>query len=291
METAPTAEPATPTSRGPHRKGWVAALLSLLLSGLGHLYAGSWRRALAFFVGVSVIQVGGLLTLMHLRTEPLNFYLPLSVYLLYRVTVIVDAVRVARRAPAFRWPWYFRWPVYLAPVFPGWYAGGLQVALLLHTFVVQTFHMPVRSMSDTIMPGDYILVDKLFYSEPARLDVVAFQRTDPEFGEQVWVKRIIGLPGEQVQIVGHQVLIDGRELREPYVLLDDREPPDFGPLVVPEGTYFVLGDNRGISKDSRHPDVGCVPRDRIFGRAMTIFVSVDPWTDEIRWDRVGKLIR
>jgi len=273
------------------RRGWVAGLLSLLLCGLGQLYAGNWQRALVFYVGTVIVQTGGLLVFVHLRTEPLNLYLPLGVYLLYRAVVIVDAVRVARRAAEFRRRWFIRWPVYVALVASCLYVGDLQIALFLRAYVVEAFRVTATSMSDTLLRGDRILVDKLFYSAPARLDVVVYRWTDTKGDENVYVHRIIALPGERVAILDNKVLIDGRELKEPHVRLDGDPRLDFGPTVVPPGAYFVLGDRRNRSRDSRVPEIGFVARDQIIGPAMTVFDSADFKSGALRWDRFGKVIR
>jgi signal peptidase I len=242
-------------------------------------------------VGDVVVQVGGLLAFVHLRTEPLNLCLPLGAYLLYRAAAIVDAVRVARRAAQFRWRWFIRWPIYAALVVSCLYVGDLQIALLLRAHVVEAFWVRTTSMSDTILPGDRFLVDKLFYSEPARLDVVAYEWTDTDGNERVFIHRIVALPGERFEIRENKVFIDSRELEEPYVRLDGEPQRDFGPTVVPPDSYFVLGDRRNVSKDSRFPEIGCVPRDRIVGPAMTITDSTDLESGDMRWDRIGQVIR
>lgn len=283
--------PSCPPRQVPGRRGWVAGLLSFFLCGLGQLYAGSWRRALAFYVGDLVVQVGALLAFVHVRTEPFKLYPPIGVYLFYRVVVIVDAVRVARRAEEFRFRRFIRWPVYLVLIVGDPYVVSYQAALALRDYVAEAFRMTATSMSDTLLPGDRFLVDKFFYSEPARLDVVVYRWTDPEGKEETYVDRIIGMPGERVAILDNKVLIDGRELHEPYVRLDGDPQWDFKPMVVPPGSYFVLGDRRNRSRDSRDPDIGFIAREQIVGPAMTIFYSSDSVSDKMRWGRIGRVIR
>lgn len=165
------------------------------------------------------------------------------------------------------------------------------LALFLKQFVVQAFYIPSESMVPTLQVDDRLLVDKLVYRfrEPRRGEVVVFiaEQADPEsllgrlrslllegFGVQRpgdvdFVKRVIGLPGETVEIVDGVVYITpvGGErfaLDEPYVVYDDDS--DYGPAKVPEGHYFVLGDNRPASADSRTAR-GPIPRSDILGRA------------------------
>ena len=104
---------STPARRHLGRRGWIAGALSFLLCGLGQLYAGRWRQALAFFLADLLVFLACLLAFLHVRIEPLNLYLPLSAYLAYRVWVIVNAVRTARRAKGFRWRWFARWFAYV----------------------------------------------------------------------------------------------------------------------------------------------------------------------------------
>ena len=130
------------------------------------------------------------------------------------------------------------------------------VAVVLRTFVVQTFYIPSGSMEPTLQIGDRILVDKLSYHlhSPRRGDIIVFRRPPAEDcpGPPVpdLVKRVIGLPGETISARGGNVYIDGRRLAEPWIPSGDTTAP-FPPFHVPAEEYFVMGDNRGDSCDSR----------------------------------------
>jgi len=173
-------------------------------------------------------------------------------------------------------------------------------ALFVRTFIVQPFTIPSPSMEDTLLVGDYILVNKftltplrypleqsfLPLADVRRGDVIVFRYPHDE--TQDYVKRAIGLPGETVKIVDRVVYIQKPAqtgyvpLIEPYSNHKDpgSVPPEldnFGPLAIPEGHYFVMGDNRDNSLDSR--EWGLVPRDHILGRGLVIywsFVLPDP---------------
>ena len=128
--------------------------------------------------------------------------------------------------------------------------------------------IPSESMEDTIMTGDRIFGNRLAYinKDPQRFDIVIFKYPDDE--TQLFIKRVIGLPGETVEIRDGKVYIDGSETP-----LDDSftpEPPqgDWGPEVVPEGSYFMLGDNRNRSKDSRFWTNTFVKKEKILGKAV-----------------------
>ena len=174
--------------------------------------------------------------------------------------------------------------------------------------------VPTGSMNPTIVEGDRIFVNKLAYglrvpftgwyvgrwAEPARGDVVVF----PSPADRVrLVKRVVALPGETVEMIDNQLLINGQPAaygpagvggplmeqlgpsRHPVQFMRRRTGArrSFGPVTVPPGHYFVLGDNRDASADSRY--FGFVPRDSITGRSSAVVVSLDPRTYGPRWDR------
>ena len=154
--------------------------------------------------------------------------------------------------------------------------GALAVALVIQSFLVQAFYIPSSSMEPTLEVGDRVLVNKLSYDlhDVNRGDLVVFERPDGSAGDiKDLIKRVIGLPGETVEIRDGSVLIDGRVLDEPY-LADDEVLVEFAPVQVPEDQVFVMGDNRDDSRDSRV--FGPIAIDSIVGRA---FVRVWPLTN------------
>lgn len=180
------------------------------------------------------------------------------------------------------------------------YYEALLIAIIFvnfaRIFVFQAFKIPSPSMEDNLLVGDHLIVNKFIYG-PAfggplaklfplrdvhRGDIIVFRF--PENPEVDYVKRVIGLPGEVVTIRDKKVSINGRQLDEPYVVFDDPQTfPDepilgsyrvrdqFGPITVPDGYYFAMGDNRDRSADSRY--WGGVPRGHIKGRAFMVYWS------------------
>lgn len=140
------------------------------------------------------------------------------------------------------------------------------LALFIITFIAQSFVVQGRSMEPTLHNGQRLLVDKLTYRfrPPARGEIVVFRY--PADPRRKFIKRVIGLPGEEVMIRDAIVYINGQPLQEPYI--NGPTYGDWGPRKVPENGYFVLGDNRNNSDDSRFPDVGFVPRKLLMGRAV-----------------------
>ena len=187
--------------------------------------------------------------------------------------------------------------------------GTVVIAVFVITFIVQAFQIPSPSMENTLLVGDYLLVNKLCYGSGSaadyfmpyrrvrRGDIVVFHY--PVNPSQHFVKRVIGVPGDRVRLVNKQVLVNGLPLKEPYARFsrpaDDvfrdnfprldvmsgptpewwlqlRKLVEDGQLIVPEGHYFVMGDNRDNSSDSRY--WGFVPEANIIGRPLVIYWSV-----------------
>jgi signal peptidase I len=189
-------------------------------------------------------------------------------------------------------------------------AIAILLALVIRTFVVQAFTIPSGSMMDTLLVGDYILVNKFLYGAevpftdlqlpglraPARGDIIVFKY--PQDEKRDFIKRIIGTPGDTVQVKGGQVLVNGTALDEPYVKAAASRPHLGGaycgyaygcePLVVPPNSYFVMGDNRDNSQDSRY--WGFVKRDKIKGKAFLIYWSWDGDRHWLRWWRLANYI-
>ena len=142
--------------------------------------------------------------------------------------------------------------------------------LIVNNFILINALVPSESMEKTIMTGDRIFGFRLAYewNEPERFDIVIFKYPDDPEQKELYIKRIIGLPGETINIVNGKVYIDGK-----MTPLDDSFCPetpigDFGPYTVPEGCYFMLGDNRNCSKDSRFWENTYVREDQIVGKAV-----------------------
>lgn len=149
---------------------------------------------------------------------------------------------------------------------------AVAIAIVLKMFVFANAVVPTGSMLNTIQEGDRIIASRLAYinEDPQRYDIVIFKYPDDE--TQPYVKRVIGLPGETVQVVNGVVYVtktDGEviQLDDSFVTVDEPEG-NFGPYEVPEGCYFMMGDNRNNSWDSRYWDNKYVSEDKIIGKVM-----------------------
>ncbi len=138
-------------------------------------------------------------------------------------------------------------------------------------FIGQGTKVVGRSMENTFMEGDSLFIDKLSYrfTKPARFDVIVFPFQE---GEEtvLYIKRVIGLPGETIQIAGDKIYINGKVLKEDYgkeAMEEGSEGIALNPLTLGEDEYFVLGDNRNFSIDSRQSQVGVIKEDSIIGKS------------------------
>jgi signal peptidase I len=164
-------------------------------------------------------------------------------------------------------------------------AGAVLVALVIKTFVVQAFYIPSESMEPTLLKNDRVLVNKVSYRLHGvnRGDVIVFEHSAVEGGTEIkdLIKRVVGLPGEQIAFEQDHVLIDGQALSEPYLPAGTATKPAprelaFGerqctraePCTVPPASVWVMGDNRTNSQDSRY--IGPVAQDVIVGRSFVI---------------------
>lgn len=191
-----------------------------------------------------------------------------------------------------------------------WIAGTVVIAIFAITFALQAFQIPSPSMENTLMVGDYLLVDKVHfaregfwnkvepYSAVRRGDIVVFRY--PVNPQQHFVKRVVGIPGDHIRLVEKRLFVNGSLIRENYVIHRDSTVNEYrdnfpelrrpeyevypkwtrqmqqlvrnGELTVPADSYFVMGDNRDNSEDSRY--WGFVPRENIIGRPLLIYWSL-----------------
>ena len=189
------------------------------------------------------------------------------------------------------------------------YAEALVVALLLafviRTFVVQPFKIPSESMCNTLLVGDQLLATKFDYGLKIPFtDIRVYQGELPQRGDVVifkypkepgvdFIKRIVGIPGDSIEMRDKQLYRNGVAVTEDYIRVDEphRVLPgrdNFGPVTVPDNSYFVMGDNRDNSMDSRF--WGFVAKDDIIAKARRIYWSWESLSN-IRWSRMGQAIR
>lgn len=258
-----------------------AFILTLATPGIGHLALGRRRRAGHWIVAFQTLIVAWAVLVI---TMPIGSLLSVVVILVLWLAALIDVLVVAR-----------------STIVPRWFVvGGAAVVFLglinlegaaIRHFVTRAYTVPASSMRPTLEAGDYFLADKTAYrrGDPRRGDIIVFAY--PPDPRRTFVKRVVALPGERVLLRGRQVFVNGSPIVEPYL------PPATMPspvcayaygcleILVPADSYFVLGDNRENSQDSRF--WGFIPRRTIFGRAAVIYWSIDPTDRTLRTRRIG----
>lgn len=291
---------------GPRRRVWLAALLALLFGPVAQVYCGRFQRALGFYALTWLVAFLANAALLYLPFGRLSIIVGCAALAGVYLIILVDAIRLARNdshAPRRR---YQRWWIYLLVII----ASGTISELVLHLgrqYWSESFFMTGGSMRISLLAGDRFIVDKLpLYSRvPHRGEIVVYR--SPSEGRAIFCQRVIGLPGDEVEIRDEQLLLNGQPANEAYALYEGERPiydvlNNFAARTVPSGHVFILGDNRRKAKDSRVD--GFVPIDDVLGIPKLIFWSrehtltppnnsmesrepVTVW-GPIRWDRIGK---
>ncbi len=312
------------------RRPIVAALLSLVVVGLGQLYNGQLRRAVVLFCISVLFTVAAFVfsDLMFSARGVVVVYVGLLVAVGFQIFAVVDAFRAARRMGGIALRRYNRWYVYVPIAF---------VAFSLETVIehpLESYSIPSRSMAPTLLVGDHLFANTGAYrdADPQRGDIAIFKL--PGNPDVDYIKRLVGLPGDAIQIVSGILHINGvavgRDKTDDYVDANGqgnaRRTQQFSETLpggrtyaileahgdtgsmdntevytVPDGHYFAMGDNRDRSRDSRYlTSVGFIPRENVFARAEVLYASmigsarwwqVWRWSQTIRFARIGMAVQ
>ena len=286
-ETAMTPDtPSNPPTEGVFRprKAWLAATLSFLATGLGQLYNGQWKKGLVLLGVDFVMNVAAILMLGGFALMIAG----LSAVIAFNLWAAWEAYRTARGLKAFALGPYNRFWAYATFFVVSATAGAMVQVGMGETFY-RSFAIPSGSMIPTLLPGDRIMVKNLKAGEAVeRGDLAVFFHDEKGVH---FVKRVIGLPGETLRIDDKRVFIDGVQLNEPYVhhtkfhSIPIRD--NFGPLALGPDEYFLMGDNRESSLDSRW--LGPVRRDAVTGKPLFVVFPGKGLGE--RWSRLGAELR
>ena len=293
------------------RRWWLAGLLSYLLPGLGQVYNGQPLKGLLFnFIFTLWGGIVFTLTFYAVKQEMTGpkialLFLALFVSFLAQLLVIIESIRTARKIGSeYLLKIYNKWVLYLFIIIVTFLVDH-SVATAIKDNVIKPYKIPTNSMQPSLLAGDFILSNQIYFSthNPERGDIIIFKYPVDEKTD--FIKRIIGVPGDMVEIKDKHVWINNVKIDEPYVLHTDSTVlsqfesvrDNFGPFRVSPNSYFVLGDNRDNSLDSRH--WGTVQRYLIKGKLSFIYFSWNgtipewkliPKLFSIRFDRIGKII-
>jgi len=297
------------------RRIWAAITFSLIMPGLGQVYCGKLARGLVLnFLNILPLPI--IIGLFSINNSPA--LMPTTIALIFaggivQLVAIIDSVCIAKRLRVgYELKDYNRWYVYVLFVLIVT-GGSMGSALYLRDQMLEAFRVPAASCYPTIVPNDRILANKIVYktNEPRRGDMVVF--IYPENRQWNWIKRIIAVAGDTVEIKDGQVYVNDEKLQRQtlaqstlnnirikvegkplegdvfyetngdakYKIFLAKPPHDntsgnFAKMTVPEHHCFVLGDNRNLSRDSRH--FGAIPLGTIKGRADYLYFPAKDWS-------------
>jgi signal peptidase I len=305
------------------RRWWLAGLLSFLVPGLGQVYNGQATKGLLFYFILSV-SGGFLISLIHFLLKPPSspfflwviFLAVIFISLVLYLFIIFEAIYSAKKISGdYSLKKYNRWYIYLLIILVIRLAGFSVNTTVIEHNIFKAYEVPAGSMMPTLLIGDHFLCDPSYYNNhnPERGDLIIFKT--PAVENKTLIKRIIGIQGDTIQIVDGTVYVNQKKLdleflkkvtleqggeayeyretlgNSSYQILNLMNSNyiwanrNYGPVTVPDGEYFVLGDNRDNSYDSRH--WGMVRRDQIYGRPVFIYFS---WDTKIpAWNVFGRI--
>jgi signal peptidase I len=263
--------------RGPSPR--VAAFLTLLTPGLGHVYIGQARRGIFLFGLVIAADILLMFALMGVLARFWMFAISLGLLVGLWLLIMIDAARRARRMQDFPHRGYNRWQVYAGAFVLAWLITAVPCLYAVHaqsSGQLGYFQATASSMEPTLRAGEFFLADSTYYRshKPGRGEVVVY--VHPHQTNLHYIKRIIGVEGDRIAIKAGRAVVNGTPIEEPYV---EPGPPDAPFANMPEirvapGYIFVLGDNRANSVDSRDTVAhGQVPVENLISRVTDIAFS------------------
>jgi len=275
------------------RKTWLSGLLTFITIGLGHVYAGYPKKGVILFVGhISLMFLYSLL----IRVYPsfITIIFSIITVIIYVIFCIYDALKKAKiRKSDYVLKPYNKWFIYLFLIIFSTFMAQPAVSYIIKKTLIQAYKIPAGSLKPTLLIGDHILAKKtlLSNSDIKHGDIIIFDY--PKDPTKDFIKRVIACGGDTIEIINKKVFINGNPIDEPYAIHQDQKTHSYGdtlkPTQIPDDSFFVMGDNRDNSHDSRL--WGFVNRSAIHGKASIIYWSWDTNNDKIRWDRIGKKIQ
>ncbi len=270
------------STRTEERQGpspWVAALLTVLTPGLGHIYIGQARRGVTLFFLVIIADTLLVFALMGVLARFWMFAISLGLLLGLWLYIIIDASTRAYRMSEHPRRSYNTWQVYAGAFLLAWVITAVPFSyatLAKSSGQLGYFRATAASMAPTLQTGEYFLADATFYRgrQPSRGEVAVY--VHPKQPDLHYIKRIIAVEGDRVAIKGGRAVVNGVAIEEPYVNVGapDAAFANMVEIRVPPAHVFVLGDNRANSVDSRNSVAhGPVPVTKLIGRVTDIAFS------------------
>ncbi len=275
------------------------AVLLSFCPGLGQHYAGYLKRGILLYVALIITSWLAAIAFMSIqsRLSVIFLFVPFAGVGL----IAFDAWNCARRQPRdYHLQWFNRPWIYAGVFLTLLFTVNPLMDYLVGRQIVRAFLMNSSSMSPTILDRDIVLVDKLAFPKRGEIALIKLGKSKPTSGltqiiDDQLIKRVIAIPGDTLEVRNDEVWLNGKKIEEPYahfngtLRLNSMQASNFGPKKVPAKSYFVMGDNRHESIDSRI--LGFIPEDQIGGTVTKLFWSWNFDEGGIRWDRTAKSLK
>lgn len=280
------------------RKPLTALLLSVC-PGLGQHYAGHMKRGILFYVALIIASWLAAIAFMSIRSKLSIIFL--CVPFIGAGLIALDAWNCARKQPRnYRLQWFNRPWIYGAVFLTLLFTVNPLMDFLVGRQIVRAFFMTSSSMSPTILDRDIVLVNKLAFPKRGEIALIKFGDSKPgakltQLIDDQFIKRVVATPGDTLEIRNDMVWVNGQKIDESYahfngtLRFSSAQGSNFGPRLVPAGAYFVMGDNRNESIDSRI--LGFIKEEQIGGTVTKVFWSWNFEEGGIRWDRTAKSLK
>jgi signal peptidase I len=249
------------------RKPILALILSLLTPGLGQVYNGQFKKGISYLVGFYLVYL--VFSFLLLTFHGMIFYLIVTMGFFF--FIVIGAFRRANKLKAITLKPFNKWYIYLMIFLLSNVAVLPLLQWTVRNNIARAYKIPSSGMAPALLVGDRLIADMRSYKSQQlqRGDIIIFEF--PKDPSKDFIKRVIGMKGEKVEIVKNKIYIDEKLLDDPwgYFMMPRSSIEDYGPIRVPEGSLFVMGDNRDNSQDSRY--WGFVKVEKVKGKALYLY--------------------
>jgi len=249
------------------RKPILAFLLSIVTPGLGQIYNGQFKKGISYLVGLDLVYIVFSFLLFTLYGMILYLIIAIGFFLF----ILIDAVRGAIKFNTIELKSYNKWYIYLIIFLLSNVAVLPLLRWTVRNNIARPYKIPSSGMAPALLAGDHLVADMRIYKseKPKRGDIIIFEF--PKDPSKDFIKRVIGMEGEKVEIVNNKIYINEKLLDDPWGYFTKVYPAldTWGPVVVPKDSLFVLGDNRNNSQDSRF--WGFINVQKVKGKALYLY--------------------
>lgn len=271
----------------------MSILFTLLSIGLGHIYAGYAKRGIFLCIGQYLLLVFCYFIILTFPSI-ISLLLFLALVFAYFIFCLVDIIKFSKNnSLTYELKKYNKWYVYVSFLIVLFFIPQPMNSEIIKENIIQAYKIPAGSLKPTLVIGDHIFVKTDFTSKSNVMkgDLVVFPF--PENPSKDFIKRIVAIGDDTIEIINKKVFINGKQINEPYIVHTDSnilfKRDNMELTKIPKGSFFLMGDNRDNSFDSRF--WGVVEASEIKGKASIVYWSWDKENNRVRWNRIGKIIK